>query len=75
MMKKKISAHTSKEMHSFMSVIGTNGVLKVRGKNDVTVQRFITTDYVDLVEGYKFGDLSSGNIKQFLVELEVSPKK
>jgi hypothetical protein len=72
---KKILAHTHKEMFGFMSVIGTNCNLKVRGKNEVIVNKFLTTEKVDVKEGYNFGDLTSNDTKQFLVEIECSPKK
>jgi Ca-activated chloride channel homolog len=72
---KSIPANVSKAIHGLMSLTGSGSCIKIRGKNGVMVKRFVTSDHVDLTEGYKFGDLHSNNLKQVLIEIEVSPSK
>jgi len=72
---KNIPGFVSKAIHGLMSIIGTNSCLKVRGKNGVIVKKYLTANKVDMLEGYCFGDLNSGNLKQIIVEIEVSPTK
>jgi len=63
----------SKAIHGLIDVTGTNSLLKIRGKNGLIIKKIVGHEDVDLTNGYQFGDLHADNLKQILVQAEISP--
>jgi len=61
-----------KGMLVLQELIGTNLNLKVRGLNGGVVKRMLSYD--DLVGGAQIGDICEDDLRQVLIEVEVTPK-
>jgi len=61
-----------KGMLVLQELIGTNLNLKVRGLNGGVVKRMLSYD--DLVGGAQIGDICEDDLRQILIEVEVTPK-
>eukprot|EP00466_Bigelowiella_natans_P003000 jgi/Bigna1/86713/estExt_fgenesh1_pg.C_130036 len=68
----------SKSIHRLFQTLGTEGRLQVRGINGAVVTRIFgdeeSSDGNDaLVDGHLIGDIHADNLRQILLEVEVSP--
>jgi len=59
-------------LRSILSCIGTNGILKLRGRNGAIVQTAYGYDDDDLIRGLRLDDIREENRKQILCVIDVS---
>eukprot|EP00004_Rigifila_ramosa_P013865 TRINITY_DN3102_c0_g1_i1.p1 TRINITY_DN3102_c0_g1~~TRINITY_DN3102_c0_g1_i1.p1 ORF type:complete len:440 (-),score=99.87 TRINITY_DN3102_c0_g1_i1:20-1339(-) len=60
-------------LRGILSCIGTNGLLRLRGRNGGVVQRVYGHDGDELVRGVRLDDIREDNHKQILAVLDVAP--
>jgi len=67
----KIQEIVAKGLSGLISLIGTNGVLQIRGLNGAVVKKIFMHD--DIIKGAQVNDLRENDLRQIIAEVEVSP--
>jgi len=67
----KIEKYVSAALGALLGTIAKDAHLKVRGKNGGIVKRIYGHD--DIIKGASIGDIKQNNLKNILVEMEVTP--
>jgi len=67
----KIEKYVSAALGALLGTIGKDAVLKVRGKNGGVLKRIY--GFEDLLKGATIGDIKQNNLKNILVDVDVSP--
>jgi len=67
----RIEAFVSSVLGGLLGIIAKDAVLKIRGKNGGVVKKIYGHD--DILKGAIIGDIRQSNLKNILIELEVTP--
>jgi len=67
----QIEKFVSAALGALLGTIGKDAILKVRGKNGGIVKKIY--GFEDIAQGAKIGDIKQNNLKNILVELDVTP--